>query len=67
MESRNDKVQVQELEPEQLEKVIGGEFDHRYGHGLVVCNKCGAALDNKHALEIHILEKHPEEPIPLRF
>ena len=67
MESRNDKVPVQELEPEQLKKAIGGENNNRFDHQRVVCSKCGAVLDNQDAFEIHLREKHSEQPIHLRF
>ena len=53
MENRNDKEQVQKLDPEQLEKVSGGMARE------LVCSQCGEAFWSMAKLNDHIREKHP--------
>ena len=54
MENRNDKDQVQELDPEQMENVSGGLTRDE---GLT-CDQCGATFWSRAKLFAHIQEKH---------
>ena len=52
MENRNDKEQLRELDPEQLEKASGGVIKER------VCTLCGKTFYTQSRLETHIKFEH---------
>ena len=66
MENRNEE-KAKDLDLEQLEKASGGNNIYHPDFEKVLCSKCGKVFDNQAALDAHILEKHSEPQIHLRF
>ena len=58
MEDKKDnrKTKVQELEPDQLEKINGGNFGWEL---TATCPICGAKCSGPGAVMNHIRDKHP--------
>ena len=58
MKQPENRKEEKELDLDQLDEVVGGERPRQDQQKKCVCEKCGAILANRFALNCHMLDKH---------